>query len=122
MSEEEATSGGEQRRSGNGSPPTVLMVAYQRMDPDLKKLLQKVGAGMIAFGIAMPMVGELFIPLSWVYWLFAAGVVMLGACFMYLPIGIWFGNFLGGLAVKVIPALRGKLAPDRRGDAAEKGD
>ena len=112
-----------ERRSREGSPPTVLMLAYQRMDPDLKKLLQKVGAGMIAFGIAMPMVGELFIPLSWVYWLFAAGVVMLGACFMYLPIGIWFGNFLGGLAVKVIPALRGKLhVEDRRGDSAEKGD
>ena len=109
-----------EKRSGGGSPPTVLMVAYQRMDPDLKKLLQKVGIAMIAFGIAMPMVAELFMPLSWVYWLFAGGVVMLGACFMYMPIGIWFGNFLGGLAVKLIPALRGKLHVDRRAD--EKGD
>ena len=110
-------------RSGNGSPPTVLMVAYQNMEPETKKLLQKLGVGMIAFGIALPMVGELFIPLSWVYWLFAGCVVVLGACFVYLPIGIWFGNLVTGLTVKVIPALRGKLiTEDRRAGTGEQGD
>ena len=112
-----------QRRSGNGSPPTVLMVAYQNMDAETKRLLQKVGVIMIGFAVAMPMAIEPFIQLSWVYWAFSLAVVGLGACFVYLPIGIWFGNFLGGLAVKVIPALRGKLhVEDRRGDSAEKGD
>ena len=111
----------EKRSGGRGSPPTVLMVAYQRMDPDLKKLLQKVGIGMIIFAVGMPMAIEPFVPLSWIYWAFSMCVVGLGACFVYLPIGIWFGNLITGLVVKVIPALRGKLhAPDRRGEKPEE--
>lgn len=107
-----------ERRSRSGSPPTVLMVAYQSMDPELKRLLQRAGLALIAFGIGMPMIAELFVSLWWGYWLFASGVVILGACLLYMPLGIWFGNFVGGLAAKLIPALRDKLHVDRRGGDA----
>ena len=120
MSDE--ANGEAERRGGNGSPPTVLMVAYRNMDPETKRLLQKIGVGMIAFGMVMPMAIEPFIPLSWVYWGFSITVVSLGACFVYLPIGIWFGNLIGGLAVKLAPSLGSKFHVDRRGSREEQGD
>ena len=112
-----------ERRSGNGSPPTVLMLAYQNMDPILKRLMQRVGIVLILFSVGMPMLIEPFVELSWIYWAFALAVTVLGVCLLYMPLGIWFGNTLGGLAVKLRPGLKGKFHSDRRGPRdEEQGD
>jgi hypothetical protein len=103
-----------ERRGGNGSPPTVIMLAYQAMDADLKRLLQKVGIGLVIFGVVMPMAIEPFIELSWVYWTFSLVVLVIGTCLLWPPIGIWVGNLLAGLAVKLVPATKDVLMPDRR--------
>jgi len=107
----------ENRREDGGGPPTVIMRAYQAMDERLKRLLQKIGLGMVTVGIVAPMAIEPFRPLSWVYWTFAAGVVVLGACLLWPPIGIWFGNFIISAAVKLRPSAKNVLQPDRRGNS-----
>jgi hypothetical protein len=105
-----------ERREGSGSPPTVIMRAYQGMDDYLKQKLQKIGLGMVIVGIGAPMGIEPFIPLSWIYWFFAGCVVILGACLLWPPIGIWFGNFVVSFVTKVRPSTKDVLMPDRRGD------
>lgn len=104
----------EDPRRSDGSPPTFVMQAYQSLDADSRKRFQIWGARMIAIGVVMPMAIEPFVPLSWVYWAFSLVIVVIGVCLAWLPFGVWLGNLLAGLAVKLVPRARNVLAPDRR--------
>ena len=106
-----------ERRSGNGSPPTVVMLAYRDMDPELKRLLQRVGLWMVIFGAVMPMAIEPFVELSWVYWMFSLVIVVAGIGLLWPPFGVWLGNLLAELAIKLVPATKDVLRPDRRGES-----
>lgn len=108
-----------ERKSEGGTPPTFIMQAYQGLDAESKKRFQGWGARMIAVGVILPMAIEPFIQLSWVYWGFSLVVIVIGVCLAWLPAGVWLGNLLASLTVKLVPRARDKLMPERR--SAEEG-
>lgn len=106
----------ENRREDRGSPPTVIAQSYQAMGPEGRSRLRKIGGLMLAFGIGMPMVGELFLVLSWVYWIFAGFVAMAGLCLVWPELGIYVLDVVPKALIKIAPNTREILRPNRRDD------
>lgn len=106
---------GEKRKS-DGTPPTIIMQSYQAMGPQGRARLRMAGGGMMAFGIGMPMVAELFIPLSWVYWVFAAFVALAGLCLLWPEMGILLLNVIPRTVERFWPAKAKALRPERRAE------
>ena len=106
------------RRSNQ--PPTFVLQAVGRMEPEEKRFLRYVGLALSAFCVVTPMVAELFISLWWGYWVFAAVGALSGFCFMFPALGMWLLTTISDRAERFIPTrVRAKvdeLLPERRAD------
>jgi hypothetical protein len=92
----------------------MIMQSYQAMGPEGRKRLRIVGGCMIAFGIGMPMVAELFVLLSWVYWVFAGFVALTGICLLWPEMGILLLNVIPNIVARFWPRGADKMKPERR--------
>lgn len=103
----------EDRRAERGGPPTVIMQAFTDMESDDRNRLEKLGVAMIIVGGGTPVVAGVFYELSYSYWMFAAAVAVVGVCFLFPALGVWFLDRLLKLAARA-PMLKSKVQPDRR--------
>ena len=95
------------------------MQAYEAMDTDDRNRLEIMGVGMIVVGGGVPVVAGIFYELSIAYWVFAGALASIGVCFLFPALGTWFIDAAMKLVAKVVPSMRDKIKPDRRGDGTE---
>lgn len=105
-----------ERRSRDGTPPTIVMQSYTDMTVGEKRQLRRLGFGMVVFGVGMPMGIEPFVSLHWVYWLFAGLVAVVGLMLLWPAAGFVVLDRLVAAAAKILPALRDVVRPERRDD------
>ena len=104
----------EKRRNEVGGPPTIIMASYQAMGQNGRRRLRIAGGCMTTFGIGMPMVAELFMSLSWVYWVFSGFVAITGVSFIWPELGVLLFNVIPSILERFWPAKKSLLRPERR--------
>lgn len=108
-----------EQRKVSGTPPNVIAQSYQAMGPEGRKRLRIVGGCMMAFGIGMPMIAELFVVMSWVYWTFSAFVALAGLCLLWPEMGILLLSVIPNILARFWPAKKKALKPERRAEREE---
>lgn len=105
-----------ENRQSSGGPPTLIMQSYERMGTVGRGRLRWIGGGMLVFGVGMPMVAELFMPLSWVYWTFSGFVAIAGLCLLWPEMGLVLLDRIAGVLARFLPSkkLADAVKPERR--------
>lgn len=114
-----------ERRQRDAGPSTTVLRAVQRMPQEEKLFLRKVGLGLSAFCLAVPVLAEITLQvlqpegpgLWWGLWTFCLIGFLGGLCFMSQAIGMWLLTRVSGFAERIIPAALKAKFPDRRGDS-----
>ena len=112
----------EERRSGGGSPPTMIMQAFKEMDDDDVNRMEKLGYGMVIGSAGIVLIAGLFLELSIPYLVFAGAVGSLGVCFIFPPLGVWFIDIALKAVAATVPALRSTIRPDSRASTEDQGE